>query len=266
MPVSIHATLAGGDGLMCSLTFPDRSFLSTPPSRVATLGGGNQSEMFSCFYPRHPRGWRRRPPDPADCRDGCFYPRHPRGWRQTGFFRGLGEFVFLSTPPSRVATFGGQLVGHGQDVSIHATLAGGDSLSSPPGWRHISFLSTPPSRVATRSLPLRNLKNKAFLSTPPSRVATSSWVSTVDTMPCFYPRHPRGWRPLPWANLPQYIQTFLSTPPSRVATGGGFLYPYILPQVSIHATLAGGDQGECRRSGGGCVSIHATLAGGDRGF
>ena len=33
-----------------------------------------------------------------------FYPRHPLGWRQAGNARNLNDVVFLSTPPSRVAT------------------------------------------------------------------------------------------------------------------------------------------------------------------
>ena len=100
-----------------------------------------------------------------------------------------------------------------------------------------------------------------FLSTPPSRVATTSAMMEI------------------------LLMAFLSTPPSRVAT---------LPaphgcrcfEVSIHATLAGGDDKRsifyictdvflstppsrvatvrCLESGYMlCVSIHATLAGGD---
>ena len=78
--VSIHATLAGGDGLYV--------LVPSPTFR---------------FYPRHPRGWRQapqglmRPFRPVsihatlaggDMRAFCvalpflsFYPRHPRGWR-----------------------------------------------------------------------------------------------------------------------------------------------------------------------------------------
>ena len=77
-----------------------------------------------------------------------------------------------------------------------------------------------------------------FLSTPPSRVATRS-VSLFAT-----------------------IFVFLSTPPSRVATRGPRRSGK-RTDVSIHATLAGGD---CSRIASGSpnkVSIHATLAGGD---
>ena len=34
-----------------------------------------------------------------------FYPRHPRGWRLAEDKGRLEEIKFLSTPPSRVATF-----------------------------------------------------------------------------------------------------------------------------------------------------------------
>ena len=57
----------------------------------------------------------------------CFYPRHPRGWRRD------------------VAVIQRQR----GDVSIHATLAGGDSIRSAPRNARPMFLSTPPSRVAT---------------------------------------------------------------------------------------------------------------------
>ena len=34
----------------------------------------------------------------------CFYPRHPRGWRHNATPITGTEGLFLSTPPSRVAT------------------------------------------------------------------------------------------------------------------------------------------------------------------
>ena len=57
--------------------------------------------------------------------------------------------MFLSTLPSRVATF--VAVGRSglHDVSIHATLAGGDGEEIVKLVSFLVFLSTPPSRVAT---------------------------------------------------------------------------------------------------------------------
>ena len=170
-PVSIHATLAGGDARLgrCMLT-------------------------SVCFYPRHPRGWRLSSALPSGTASG-FYPRHPRGWRQTSFGLAAPTPLFLSTPPSRVATWRYNLFADRDSgfyprhprgwrlqnrvvetlnayVSIHATLAGGDSGSSQRTYRQKEFLSTPPSRVAT----------------------CRRWCVSSGRF-CFYPRHPRGWRP-----------------------------------------------------------------------
>ena len=190
--VSIHATLAGGD---------------------VQPGSGHSARHR--FYPRHPRGWRLLPEKLAHTIHG-FYPRHPRGWRRRGAHR----------LPSRT------------DVSIHATLAGGDAPAvifwrsrhcfyprHPRGWRRsqpffwdakMLFLSTPPSRVATVRLAVGHAAPLAFLSTPPSRVATggvgtsakgfaflSTPPSRVATTSCF---------------VTAQLCSFLSTPPSRVAT------------------------------------------------
>ena len=145
-------------------------FLSTPPSRVAT----------------------RRPRSPS-APGTCFYPRHPRGWRLLLFLsRLLGQDVSI-----HATLAGGDLIELVASVvilvSIHATLAGGDPTTEPKasykksfyprhprGWRRehckpecviLVFLSTPPSRVATR-IPVKLSPQEMFLSTPPSRVAT----------------------------------------------------------------------------------------------
>ena len=82
LTVSIHATLAGGDGKPLWPCGMNTLFLSTPPSRVATVRHIAGLIWIASFYPRHPRGWR-----PALCcisgnSSACFYPRHPRGWRR----------------------------------------------------------------------------------------------------------------------------------------------------------------------------------------
>ena len=168
-----------------------------------------------------------------------FYPRHPRGWRLPAILSALTAALFLSTPPSRVATKTCMLAYQSPTVSIHATLAGGDSHRTAAAWAKSSFLSPPPSRVATG-----RCCRPAF------------WAG------CFYPRHPRGWRRKEVA-VTDLDSLFLSTPPSRVATDVKTVTgnPAL---VSIHATLAGGDH--CALIGvllSNDVSIHATLAGGD---
>ena len=241
---------------------------------------------FSRFYPRHPRGWRLRP-----CRRvrpahrGSFYPRHPRGWRLSKSLIPADDWivsihatlaggdsilqdilvhyaVFLSTPPSRVATAVISVAVLFPAVSIHATLAGGDprhrwgrTRSSrfyprhPRGWRPhnvtVEFQATAVSIHATLAggdtgSSTNCVCIRKFLSTPPSRVATELSHTTRRFSLCFYPRHPRGWR--------------------RYSRDDGKAYM----MVSIHATLAGGDFDKPLIDNDlKAVSIHATLAGGD---
>ena len=79
-------------------------FLSTPPSRVATIQAKFRDSIHASFYPRHPRGWR-------PSRLLSVLPMCPVSIHATlagGDDPGDSEFarlgLFLSTPPSRVAT------------------------------------------------------------------------------------------------------------------------------------------------------------------
>ena len=148
--------------------------------------------------------------------------------------------LFLSTPPTRVATDSSQTMDIHVDVSIHATLVGGDPVRPwnsgrcrcfyprhPRGWRRyrarlVRFgeeVSIHATLVGGDDMHHRFvfLLIIQFLSTPPS------WVATLQ--PQFQP-------------LPPFL--FLSTPPSWVATTDP---PYGMNavSVSIHATLVGGD-------------------------
>ena len=125
--------------------------------------------------------------------------------------------MFLSTPPSRVATLFGVVKHTPPYVSIHATLAGGDDRLGVDAEAEAMFLSTPPSRVATTLGGDYIWHLKLFLSTPPSRVATCYTGDFRSRRTRFYPRHPRGWR------------------------RAGNARHHRAGDVSIHATLAGGD-------------------------
>ena len=196
--ISIHATLTGGDPFRSVTVLVFGVFLSTPPSRVATSHRPACGGITSNFYPRHPHGWRRLAAQAVASRRRYFYPRHPHGWRLgqnervgrpvhisihatlTGgdvyyLSERINTLVFLSTPPSRVATALERWWALRFCISIHATLTGGDRKGSqdggghqdfyprhPHGWRlckavtdkpHCVFLSTPPSRVATTTSP-----------------------------------------------------------------------------------------------------------------
>ena len=169
---------------------------------------------------------------------------------------------FLSTPPSRVATTQRRCRHSWSDnVSIHATLAGGDppvvapimdSLGfyprHPRGWRHLN--------IGDETVVYR-VSIHATLAGGDGMTAPSATAPL-----CFYPRHPRGWRlPLP-VHLFCTCRFYPRHPRGwRQQLGIRLVQPLV---VSIHATLAGGDpQRRCRHSWSDNVSIHATLAGGD---
>ena len=145
-----------------------------------------------------------------------FYPRHPRGWRLISYR--FGPLWF--------------------NVSIHATLAGGDAVPSVMVQGRGLFLSTPPSRVATREN-AESARNNA--------VSIHATLAGGD-LPLLHGRF--------------CDNRFLSTPPSRVATEQKAV-EVRLAEVSIHATLAGGDVVLFVHFCDIAVSIHATLAGGD---
>ena len=147
----------------------------------------------------------------------CFYPRHPRGWRHRQSTAWTGGTMFLSTPPSRVAT-------------------------TRTYWRAGSqavFLSTPPSRVATyRYKTLFHTYHRLYPRHPRGWRHLDiycgyfgSGVSIHATLAGGDPNIPHPLRG---------TKKFLSTPPSRVATICWTMRGR-RQRVSIHATLAGGD-------------------------
>ena len=121
-PISIHALREEGDAPVPSRGRGVTVFLSTPSARRATTPPFLFWRTFRHFYPRPPRGGRRRPPsnlkrskdisihalreegDPCnltieviDQREH-FYPRPPRGGRQAQLVNGVQQTIFLSTP------------------------------------------------------------------------------------------------------------------------------------------------------------------------
>ena len=83
--ISIHALREEGDVRLNTAVLLYVEFLSTPSARRATCQGVKPRNERVDFYPRPPRGGRRRPADPAS-------PHHQ----------------FLSTPSARRATADGQ--------------------------------------------------------------------------------------------------------------------------------------------------------------
>ena len=156
--ISIHALREEGDSPVQPRRMVGRTFLSTPSARRATLLCGSCWGVLSIsihalreegdslpwrsarwrgyFYPRPPRGGRRRRQSSTLPSRHNFYPRPPRGGRRLTSAITAGSTRFLSTPSARRATA----------VVILAVC-------------RAKFLSTPSARRATLKLN-RQLKAK----------------------------------------------------------------------------------------------------------
>ena len=145
-----------------------------------------------------------------------FYPRPPRGGRHDRADDTVCRHKFLSTPSARRATGNDGPVQRYLQISIHALREEGD-LRRPMGLTFLpKFLSTPSARRATPG------------SCPPG------WCCCH-----FYPRPPRGGRPVP--EMPCSLSArFLSTPSARRATAEHKLTERDL-KISIHALREEGD-------------------------
>ena len=207
---------------------PSALFLSTLPARGATGGGVGRFGQFSHhFYPRSPRGERRSPFPYAACwnrisihapREGSdaaqgvlprppahFYPRSPRGERLDATEEDDLPFYFYPRSPR------------------------GERRSSA---RHIPgtgrFLSTLPARGATTQAPPMMTETDEFLSTLPARGATLHPLQGGQRGEYFYPRSPRGERPLPF-NL-RLIERSISIHAPREGSDVGTGGPDVRPQ------------------------------------
>ena len=147
------------------LLFSPVKFLSTPSARRATIFDNNLKKVGENFYPRPPRGGRRISPD------GSSYSQE-----------------FLSRHERRCHRH--------LRISIHALREEGDrcgrSVCTMPG----AFLSTPSARRATGAGHERGLAYAISIHAlrEEGDRRTAHAEHGVDD---FYPRPPRGGRPLP---------------------------------------------------------------------
>ena len=126
--ISIHALREEGDPGSVGFAVAVSRFLSTPSARRATRKIRRAQRQFRDFYPRPPRGGRRRASiDPNIA--AHFYPRPPRGGRLAKFDERNGNF----------------------EISIHALREEGDLMMQRYIMPTIPFLSTPSARRATLS-------------------------------------------------------------------------------------------------------------------
>ena len=215
--ISIHALREEGDGAGLLLSTCKQLFLSTPSARRATARAG------CCWQP------------PRD-----FYPRPPRGGRRKSMENQTVSARFLSTTSARRATPPTCLSVMRYIISIHALREEGDmQASTPSGWtgyfyprpprggRRIQVFPTAahqrnfyprPPRGGRLPQPFRLSLIPAFLSTPSARRATrvhrrhrqhhrisihalreegdhAGRVQGEGRTHNFYPRPPRGGRP-----------------------------------------------------------------------
>ena len=169
------------------------------------------------FYPRPPRGGRRRPSRGAGSHRCNFYPRPPRGGR-------------LPFPAG---------CSGGEKISIHALREEGDRRRGQHTTRSRDFYPRPPRggrqngrfahcgrpRISIHALREEGdmsfmssiVSNIIFLSTPSARRATKGGNRWTLRRLYFYPRPPRGGR-LDSDSLSTDVLRFLSTPSARRAT------------------------------------------------
>ena len=153
---------------------------------------------------------------------------------------------FQSTPPARGATARRRRSG----VRIRS----GFNPRPPRGGRHAEPTSScaitggfnpRPPRGGRPARAWRSVAGRTFQSTPPARGATDLVRPDVYRDSGFNPRPPRGGRPRPARVLRHPAAGFNPRPP-RGGRRSGFIQDPTLPEVSIHAPRAGGDQSRRR--------------------
>ena len=214
----------------------------------------------SDFYPRPPRGGRRGfTPVPhqsglflstpsarrATCAIAAPKDRHSisiHALREEGdlalTLQKCGRPVFLSTPSARRATTGCASNNSPGEISIHALREEGDKLALGAADVSDKFLSTPSARRATRlvqqgvavyGISIHALREEGDQSGKRGSLRKGD----------FYPRPPRGGRPIPTPRRGESNQ-FLSTPSARRATVGRASSMF-RSTISIHALREEGD-------------------------
>ena len=258
-------------------------FLSTPSARRAT---------FSRHARRHPKvisihalreeGDRR---NTAIRRPSSnFYPRPPRGGRRR-VRRNRPQDARISIHALREEGDARRRAGsRGFAISIHALREEGDQsrphtrtgneefLSTPSARRATTaqlkkrqtvreFLSTPSARRATRGV-AQAVEDSQFLSTPSARRATNRGRIREPETRNFYPRPPRGGRPPPSSKSARPSANFYPRPPRGgrpVVVGSDDLKCQFLSTPSARrATCGGGTQNQDI-----IISIHALREEGD---
>ena len=170
-------------------------FLSTPSARRATAakGQGNIHVQISIHALREEGD---QDTETGEIYKGDFYPRPPRGGRRDSETNGSKTIKFLSTPSARRATLHAlRLLALPKNFYPRPPRGGRPSPADAKGAGKI-FLSTPSARRATPqvtapaggwAISIHALREEGDRHTPNSEHGLDD----------FYPRPPRGGRPLP---------------------------------------------------------------------
>ena len=193
-----------------------KKFLSTPSARRATgrRGQPDRQRQISIHALRE-EGDALSQSSSSIMAD--FYPRPPRGGRLRPEAIAAGNDLFLSTPSARRATQSNPCPPPRRGISIHALREEGDVDDFSFKGNPINFYPRPP-RGGRRYKTALKLRKVEFLSTPSARRATcepqhqrqhlpisihalreegDSRLRPESTRPPhFYPRPPRGGRPV----------------------------------------------------------------------
>ena len=173
---------------------------------------------ISNFYPRPPRGGRHRRDAKASGRKSISIHalREERDARALGTAYASNISIHALREEGDAGALG---TAYASNISIHALREEGDPGAAVHCGQDAEFLSTPSARRATASgglqKALKNIsihalreegdamlffsgsKHRKFLSTPSARRATSWVVQCFAPLADFYPRPPRGGRPMP---------------------------------------------------------------------
>ena len=154
--ISIHALREEGDRHLPPGRGRRRGFLSTPSARRATGWLSPYSSVTANFYPRPPRGGRRRQASPRSA--SPLFLSTPSARRATFHVEGRpgGVLLFLSTPSARRATL---LHLHGKQllhISIHALREEGDACQAAKA-RPVGYFYPRPPRGGRQQKQRQNL-------------------------------------------------------------------------------------------------------------
>ena len=212
--ISIHALREEGD-LMRELAIRIKDISIHALREEGDVKRSHLPGAGDNFYPRPPRGGRRRRYDLVPTIQN-FYPRPPRGGRPgedrvtailpdisihalreegdvTPDHKRFADALFLSTPSARRATCK-ILAGKHRTIYFYPRPPrGGRPCGAGAGYTTGEFLSTPSARRATPCLLSVKIFTR-FLSTPSARRATYEDSVEYLGMSNFYPRPPRGGR------------------------------------------------------------------------